>query len=435
MRFVPVIILAYFVAYIDRVNLGMVKSDMAPEIGLTDVGFGLASGLIYVGLIFFEVPSNLFALKFGSRRWITRIMVSWGVIVMACALIQNSDQLYIMRLLLGLGEAGMAPAFFLYLAQWFPARHRGRTLSAFYLSVPLAMALGSPLTGWLLESFHELLGISGWRWVFLLEGMAAIAVAPLIFYRLADRPRDAKFLNVSEQQWLENELSRESHEAEKHNSRSFLGSLTDKRVLLFAVTYMLLGYGTNGLAYWMPSVVKNATHNLTSLQIGLVSAIPFVSATIGILATGRIAERTGAKLWNILIPLVISVVGFTAAVLTHSIVLTVGAICIALTGALAAQPQFWTLPTAYLTGASAAGGLAMINSVSNIGGFAGPFSFGWLKALGGGSVTYPFIASLVAQALAAAGIIIAHRTRPERKAHRATTAPQPSTNAPTATPI
>ncbi|BCW36020.1 MFS transporter [Arthrobacter sp. StoSoilA2] len=411
-RIIPLIILAYFVAYIDRVNIGMVKKDMAVDIGLTDVAFGLASGLIFIGLIFFEIPSNKLAHMVGPRRWITRIMASWGVVVMTGALIQIPEHLYLMRVVLGIAEAGMAPAVFLFLAQWFPRQHRARALSAFYLSVPIAMALGSPLTGWILEATDNLIGVDGWRWVFLIEGFAAILVAPFVLRGLTDRPSKAKWLTAQEQQWLTETLEDENHDVPAHAPHSFRGSLTDGKVWIFAVTYLFLGFGANAMVYWMPSIVGAATKNLGSLQIGLVSAIPFVCAALGIYITGRIAERTQAKLWNILVPVFVSVVGFAAVLVVNgNIAMQMAMISLALAGALASQPQFWTLPTAYLSGAAAAGGIALINSVNNIGGFLGPYSFGWLKEIGNNSTLLPFTVIAAVQVLAAAGVLLANRSK------------------------
>lgn len=415
-RFIPVIILAYFVAYIDRVNIGMVKQAMSADIGLTDVAFGLASGLIFIGLIFFEIPSNKLAHKVGPRRWIARIMASWGVVVMAGALIQIPEHLYVMRVVLGLAEAGMAPAVFLFLAQWFPRQYRARALSAFYLSVPIAMAFGSPLTGWILEVTHNVVGIDGWRWVFLVEGFAAIIVAPVVLRLLSDRPSKAKWLTAEEQSWLTSTLEEESRGVPASAPHSFRGSLADGKVWIFAVTYLFLGFGANALVYWMPTIVGSATKGLGPLQIGLVSAIPFVCAAFGIYLTGRIAERTQAKLWNILTPVLVSVAGFAAVlVFNGNITMQMAMISLALAGALASQPQFWTLPTSYLSGAAAAGGIALINSVNNIGGFLGPYSFGWLKEIGGNSTVLPFIVIAAAQVLAAAGVLIAYRTKSHRR--------------------
>lgn len=416
LRLIPVLILGYFVAYIDRVNIGMVKQEMSADIGLTDVAFGLASGLIFIGLIFFEIPSNKLAHKCGPRRWIARIMASWGVVVMAGSLIQIPEHLYVMRVVLGIAEAGMAPAVFLYLAQWFPRQYRARALSAFYLSVPIAMALGSPLTGWLLEATHDLVGLEGWRWVFLIEGFAAVIVAPIILRRLADRPADAKWLSSDEQRWL-NEVSSPDKASDSTAPHSFRQSLVDGKVWLYSVTYLFLGFGATALVYWMPSIVSGATKGLGPLQVGLVSAVPFVCAAAGIYLTGRWASRRPGSLRNILIPLLISVLGFAAVlVFNGNIVMQIAMISIALSGALAAQPQFWTMPTSYLTGAAAAGGIALINSVNNVGGFLGPYSFGWFKEIANNSTVLPFIVIVVAQVFAAVGVIAAHRSqaRPTR---------------------
>ncbi|MGH8879491.1 MAG: MFS transporter, partial [Stackebrandtia sp.] len=312
-RFLPIIIGAYFIAYIDRVNIGMVKHEMAPDIGMSDIQFGLASGLIFIGLIFFEVPSNKLALKWTPRVWIPRIMVTWGIVVILNAFIQHTSQLYALRIALGLAEAGMAPAVFLYLAQWFPGRHRAKALSAFYLSLPLAMAVGSPLTGWILEFSHNWFGMAGWRWVFIIQGAAAIVVALPVFLLLAKKPGEASWLSDAERTWLKAELDAEDRAKAQHAPPTFWRSIIDSRVLVLGVVYLLLGYGVNALVYWLPSIVDAATPGMSSLQLGVVSALPFIVAAIGIYAVGVAAHRTQARLWNMLVPALIGVAGFAGA--------------------------------------------------------------------------------------------------------------------------
>ncbi|WP_197284917.1 MFS transporter [Sciscionella sediminilitoris] len=411
-RFLPVILLAYFVAYIDRVNIGMIKPELSADIGLTDIGFGLASGLIFIGLIFFEIPSNKLAARFGTRRWITRIMLTWGVVVMAGSLVQNPWQLYVLRIALGIAEAGMAPAVFLFLAQWFPGKHRARALSLFFLSVPIAMVLGSPITGSILQSAHELLGLAGWRWVFLIEGVAAILVAPLVLRRLSDTPAKASWLPAPERAWLTETFAAEQARREGNTPGTFRRSLTDGRVWLFSITYLLLGYGANALVYWMPTIIRKSTTALNPLQIGIISAIPFATAAVGIYVTGRLAERTEARKWHVLAPVLVSVAGFGATVAgMDNAVLAIAMTSVALAGAYAAQPQFWTMPSAYLGGAAAAGGFALINAVNNIGGFAAPYSFGWLEQLDGAGSMLPFLVITVTQLLAGACVLLADRQR------------------------
>ena len=409
-RFLPIIIGAYFIAYVDRVDIGMVKAEMAPDIGMSDVQFGLASGLIFIGLIFFEVPSNKLALKWTPRVWIPRIMVTWGIVVIATASITSTGQLNILRILLGLAEAGMAPAVFLYLSQWFPAKHRAKALAGFYLSLPLAMAVGSPLTGWLLEVSHNWFGLTGWRWVFLIQGVAAIAVAFPVFRLLGKTPSQAGFLSPAERDWLCDTMAAEEAAKAGIAPKTFWRSIIDKRVLVLGVVYLLLGYGVNALVYWLPSIIDDASPGLSSLQLGLLSAAPFVVAAIGIWVVGVIAHRTQARLWNILAPALIAIAGFgCAAAFMDTPAIAFAAIAISLAGALAVQPQFWTLPSAYLTGASAAGGVAIINAINNIGGFAGPYTFGLFSEVGGDSALLPFLAILVAEIGSVVLIVFAYR--------------------------
>ena len=380
-RLMPILVAAYFTAYLDRTNLGVMKNELSAGLGLSDVAFGLASGIFFLSYVLCEVPSNRLALRLGPRVWVPRIMISWGVVALATSLVHSPTQLYAARVLLGVAEAGMAPAVFLCIAQWFPARHRGRALSAFYLGIPLAMVIGSPLTGWLLDVTHRLGGIDGWRWVFVIEGAAALVLAPLAIVRLTKSPAEARWLSDEERGWLISTLAAEEAEKDKSAPHSFRKGLTDRRVLVLSLAFLLICYGSNALTFWLPSVIEDATPGMSSTRVGLISALPFACALIAIYAVGRIVSRTGARTWNVLGPLAVAAVSFAlVALLIGQPTVTLALLCVAIAASLTTQAQFWTIPTGYLAGAGAASGIALINATGNIAGFAGPYSFGWLKS-------------------------------------------------------
>ncbi|WPB89308.1 MFS transporter [Streptomyces malaysiensis] len=376
----PVLVAAYFTAYLDRTNLGVMKSELSGGLGLSDVAFGLASGIFFLSYVLCEVPSNRLAHRLGPRIWIPRIMLTWGVVAVATALVHSPAQLYLARILLGIAEAGMAPAVFLCIAQWYPERHRGRALSAFYLGIPLAMVIGNPLTGWILDTTHRLGGIDGWRWVFVIEGAAALVLVPLALARLTKSPAQARWLSDEERDWLTSTLAEEEKAKAPSAPHSFWRGLTDRRVLVLALAFLLICYGSNALTFWLPSVIDDATPGMSSTQVGVVSALPFACALAAIYAVGRIASRTGASTWNVFGPLTVAALSFALVTLFIGRPgLTLALLCVAIAASLTTQAQFWTVPTGYLTGAGAASGIALINATGNIAGFAGPYSFGWLK--------------------------------------------------------
>ncbi|MEU8691142.1 MFS transporter [Streptomyces sp. NPDC048665] len=380
-RLMPILVAAYFTAYLDRTNLGVMKSELSNGLGLSDVAFGLVSGIFFLSYVLCEVPSNRLAHRLGPRIWIPRIMITWGIVAVATSFVYSPGQLYAARILLGIAEAGMAPAVFLCIAQWFPSRHRGRALSAFYLGIPLAMVVGNPLTGWLLDVTHRLGGIDGWRWVFVIEGGAALVLAPLAILRLTKSPAQARWLNAEERDWLASTLAAEEAEKSEAAPHSFRQGLTDRRVLVLSLAFLLICYGSNALTFWLPSVIQDATPGMSSTRVGLISALPFACALAAIYVTGRIASRTGARTWNVFGPLAVAAASFAlVTLLIGKPAVTLVLLCVAIAASLTTQAQFWTIPTGYLVGAGAASGIALINATGNIAGFAGPYSFGWFKS-------------------------------------------------------
>lgn len=405
LRFMPILMATYFMAYLDRTNLGIIKPHISKDLGLSPVAFGLASGIFFLGYVLCEVPSNHFMLKWGARLWIPRILITWGAVAALIAFVQNPAQLYVGRVLLGIAEAGLAPAIFLIIATWFPARYSRLLMSVFFLTIPLALMVGSPLSGWLLDLTQGWHGWDGWRWVVLLQGLATIALFPLAFKLLPRSPQTASFLNEEERAWLLTQLDGEADVKKEHAPGSFLRALIDRRVLVMSLTYVLICYGSNALTYWLPSIIEEATPGLSSLHVGLITAIPFACAFVAIILVGQIAARTNARLWNILGPLSVAIVAFVlTAIAVHDSRLALGAMSLAIAGSLATQPQFWTLPADYLTGASAAAGIALINSAGNLAGFLGPFSFGWMQGSAGKTTALPFL--IMAVCMAIAGVLV-----------------------------
>lgn len=405
LRFMPILMATYFMAYLDRTNLGIIKPHISADLGLSPVAFGLASGIFFLGYVLCEVPSNHFMLKWGPRIWIPRILITWGTIAALIAFVQTPAQLYVGRVLLGVAEAGLAPAIFLIIAMWFPARYSRLLMSIFFLTIPLALMIGSPLSGWLLDITQGWHGWDGWRWVVLLQGIATVALFPLAFKLLPRSPETATFLAEDERVWLLSQLQGEAEVKKEHAPGSFLRALVDRRVLVMSLTYVLICYGSNALTYWLPSIIEEATPGLSSLHVGLITAIPFACAFVAIILVGQIAARTNARLWNVLGPLSVAVVAFVlTSLLVHDSRLALGAMSLAIAGSLATQPQFWTLPTDYLTGASAAAGIALINSAGNLAGFLGPFTFGWMQGSAGKTTGLPFL--IMAGCMATAGVLV-----------------------------
>lgn len=388
-RLSPFLGLLYFIAYLDRTNLAFAAPHgMNEALGFSKAAFGLASGLFFVGYLILEVPSNLALHKFGARRWIARIMVSWGIVASAMAFVPNAGTMYGLRFLLGIAEAGFFPGIILYLTFWFPKRERAKAIALFMVAIPVSSALGSPLSAWLISVGDQaLFGLEGWRFMFLVEGIPAVIFGFVCWFYLTDRPRDAKWLHEDERAWLKTEMDTEDAQTAKRYHYPLKRALLKPRIWALAFVYFGIIYGLYAVGFFLPTIIagfKETYHtNFSILQQGLIVAIPYVFGGVAMVLWSRHGDRTRERVWHVAIPAIIGGVAIPIALYMSSPLTAMIAVTICTMGICAALPTFWPLPTMFLSGAAAAGGIALINSIGNTAGFFGPYITGWLTDLTG----------------------------------------------------
>ncbi|WEX74625.1 MFS transporter [Sinorhizobium numidicum] len=393
-RIVPFLMLCYVVAYLDRVNVGFAKLQMSSELGLSEAAYGIGAGIFFIGYFLFEVPSNVILNKVGARVWIARIMITWGLISAAFMFTSSETVFYILRFLLGIAEAGFFPGIILYLTSWYPAHRRAKIITTFMSAIPISAIFGNPLSGLLIDSFHGTHGLSGWQWMFLIEAIPAILLGIVTLFYLDDRIKDAKWLTDEEKNVLAVNISAENR-AKTSSPHSIGATLADPRVWLMCLIYFCFVLGQYGLNFWMPTMVK-ASGVAGNLQIGLVSAVPYICTFIAMLALGRSSDRLRERRWHLVVPAVIAAGGFVAATMATSTTVAIACLSLAAAGAISCAPLFWSLPTAFLAGTGAAAGIAWINSVGNLAGFLGPFMVGYLKDFtGSNSAGMYFLAAVL----------------------------------------
>jgi MFS transporter, ACS family, tartrate transporter len=387
-RLIPFLILCYFVAYLDRVNVSFAKLHMDQALGFSEAAFGLGAGLFFIAYFLFEVPSNLFLERVGARIWIARIMISWGIVSAAFAFIpsiakttgaSHETVFYTLRLLLGGCEAGFFPGIIFYLTLWFPAVYRARVISFFMLAIPISSIVGAPISGMLLNLNGW--GLDGWQWLFILEAMPSILVGLAVLVYLTDFPRQAGWLQPDEIAWLENVQASEKKNKEKVEHLSLFQALTDVRILLCALVYFCLNAASYGVAFFLPTIIKG--FGVSDTQTGLLAALPFVFGAVGMVLLGRHSDRTMERKGHVAAALLMAAAGIGLSGLVSNPVIIMALLCFAQIGVSAVPPMFWPLPASFLTGASAAAGIAAINSLGNLSGFAGPYAMGYLKDLTG----------------------------------------------------
>jgi ACS family tartrate transporter-like MFS transporter len=381
-RLIPFLFLLYIVAYLDRVNVGFAAIDMNHDLGFSAAVYGMGSGIFFLSYTLFEVPSNLILARVGVRIWIARIMFTWGIFATAMMFVSNATTFYVLRFLLGVAEAGFFPGIILYLTHWFPARERARAVGLFMTATAIAGVIGAPISSALLQ-LHGAGGLQGWQWLFLIEGLPAILLAPVVLRYMTERPEDAHWLTAPERDWLSREMAAEqANTAQAHVT--LRAALTSARLWIVSLPYFCLVIAFYGVSFWLPQIVQ-ASSGYNSAMVVLLSAIPYVSATIGLVVVGASSDRTGERRWHVAGPLLIGALGFVLTVIappTPAFALTT--LSIAAFGIWGALGPFWTLPTAFLRGTAAAGGIALVNSVGNLGGFFGPSLVGWIRDATGG---------------------------------------------------
>ncbi|WP_326806809.1 MULTISPECIES: MFS transporter [unclassified Streptomyces] len=386
-RLVPFVALMFFVNYLDRTAVSFAEPNgMGEDLALTAAQFGFASGIFFLGYIVLEIPSNMALHRFGARRWLARIMVTWGVVSLLFTWVNGTEQLYTLRFLLGVAEAGFFPGAILYLSQWVPSRHRTKILGLFYLAQPLTTVLGAPLAGWLI-GHHGLFGLEGWRVMFLFVSVPAILLGVVAWFYLIDRPADAKWLTPEERDWLTTELAAENAEKTGHEGKHAKGDLkaafTNARVWILALVYFGFVYGLYALAFFLPTIINGFQEEFDTtfsvMDKAWITAIPYLPAAVVLYFWSRHATRNGTRTRHVAGPAIVGGVSIPLALYMGSPGATVAVITVTACSIFAALPVFWAVPSRFLTGAAAAVGIALINTAGNIAGFASSYITGWLK--------------------------------------------------------
>jgi len=375
-RIVPFLMICYLVAYLDRVNVGFAKLQMSTDLHFSDTVYGLGAGIFFIAYFLVEIPSNIILHKVGARLWMARIMITWGIISSAMAFVTTPTAFYVMRFLLGLAEAGFYPGVILYLSYWYPSHRRGKMFAAFAMAVPLSGLIGGPLSGYLLHTFTGASGFAGWQWLFFLEGIPSILVGIAAFFVLTDGIDKAKWLTTEERTMLSEQIREDRmHHAEQSIRQVF----TNGRVWLLTGIYFCLICGFYTVGFWLPTLISS-TGVTDPLMIGLLTAIPYGAAMLTMWLVSRNADRTRERRLHLVFVALLGSVGLIASALFgHQPVLAMIALTVAAMGGLSTLPMFWSMPTAFLGGAAAAAGIALINSVGNLAGFAGPYFIGFMK--------------------------------------------------------
>lgn len=381
LRLIPFLFICFFIAILDRVNIGFAALKMNADLGFSDTVFGFGAGIFFLGYFLLEVPGSAMMTKVGASKWIARIMVSWGLLAILMAFIKTPWQFYTVRFLLGVAEASFYPCMVYYLSGFFQMKHHAKAIAGFMLAIPGANALGSPLSTYLLGI--EGMGFAGWQWMFIIEAIPAIILGVIAFFYLDDKIGDAKWLNDSEKQWLTNTLAKENAAKEAVKHYTFMQALKDKKVLLLSTGYFFWMMGYYGINMFLPTVSKTivAQTSLTLQNIGWILGGMYLCAMAAMMWVGSHSDKKQERRWHVAVCLLLSAIGLIIAanVADINIWLSFGLLTIALCGAFGAFSPFWSIPPSFLTGAAAGGAIAMINSIGNLGGFFGPYLVGFLK--------------------------------------------------------
>jgi D-galactonate transporter len=376
LRLIPFLFICYLAAYLDRVNVGFAKLQMLSDLKFSETVYGLGAGIFFIGYFLFEVPSNILLEKIGPRVWISRIMISWGILSSCMMFVSSETTYYVLRFLLGIAEAGFFPGIILYLTYWYPQDRRGRIVALFMTAIAFSGVLGGPLSGWIMEYFSGMHGLAGWQWLFLLEGLPSVILGVVTFLYLDDTIQKAKWLNTEEKAYLQSRLDAD---AVKKVHMPISKVFTDMRIWLFSGIYFFIVMGLYGIGFWLPNIIKAA--GVTDVfHNGLLSSIPYLIAAVAMVLIGKNSDRTNERHWHMIILTLVGAAGFwLSSTYSNNIVIALLGITIAAIGVLSSIALSWSLPTAYLAGPAAAAGIAMINSIGNLSGFVSPFIVGWIK--------------------------------------------------------
>lgn len=396
-RLVPLLVLCFLAAFLDRVNVSFAALTMNAAIGLSTSAYAIGAGVFFLTYFVFEIPSNLLLERFGARVWMARIMFTWGLLSAANAFVAGPRSFYIVRALLGAAEAGFFPGIIFYLTLWFPEVYRARIYGHFMIALPLATVVGAPISGALL-GLDGAAGLAGWRWLFLAESVPSLVLSAAVLVFLTDRPESAAWLDEPERRWLASRLGAERRAREARRPLTVARALTDRGVLLLSGVYFGLVAANYGVTFFVPQIVQS--FGFSNLQTGFVSAIPYAVGAIAMLTWPRRSDRVNERRMHTVVPLVVTAGGLAAASIAVSAPWTIAALAITTAGIYAAFPVFWALPTAFLSGPAAAGGIALINSIGNLSGFVGPYAMGWFKETSGSYTGGLLVLSMCAAAAA-----------------------------------
>jgi len=376
-RIIPFVFVLMVIAFLDRINVGFAALTMNKELAISSQQFGFLSGIFFFGYFIFEMPSNLLLHKIGARIWIARILVTWGIVAMLTGFVQTAVHLYILRFLLGMAEAGYFPGILLYLTYWFRQRQLAHTFALFLTAIPVANIIGAPLSGVILDHVHWL-GVGSWRWLLILEGIPAILGGVLTYFLLPARPAEAKFLTIEERNWITTELAREERNKTAKRRITVVQTLGHRRVWHLTAIYFPATLGFYSMTFWMPQLIKASSNKYSNTTVGMLVMIPYLVALAAMIVVGRSSDRRLERHYHAAIPLIIGAISFVllSTISTGSVFLSVMLWCLVASGVECAWSPIWSLPNEFLTGFSAAAGIAFINSIGNLGGFFGPYAIG-----------------------------------------------------------
>ncbi|MBO9513061.1 MAG: MFS transporter [Variovorax sp.] len=381
-RLIPFLCLLFFVAFLDRVNVGFAALHMNKDLGLSATAFGVGAGLFFVGYFFFEVPSNVLLQKYGARITFGRVMILWGIVSGCFAFVQTETQFFVLRFLLGAAEAGFLPGVIYYFTIWLPAAHRARLIGLFVMMIPASTVVGAPLSTWIIQATDGWFGHAGWQWMFVLEAVPAVVLGVLVFYVLPNRPREVKWLSAEEKAWLEGAISREHSVKAQHLPTGWAKALLNRRTGKILVVYSSIVFAIYAVGFWIPQIVKG--FGMTVMQTGLVTAIPYLLACICMVLWARHSDRTRERVWHVALPSWFGAISFVVAYLNlDNPTIAMIALSGCMIGIFCALPPYWTYPTLFFSGPAAAVGIAAVNSIGNLAGYVGPSAVGWLKDLTG----------------------------------------------------
>jgi len=377
-RIVPFVCLLYVLNILDRANVGFARLAMQDDLGLSKAAFDLGYGMFYIGYILFEVPSNLLMKRIGARIWIARIMITWGLVSAATMFAHDVLTFYALRILLGIAEAGFFPGIIYYLSNWFPDRERAKMTAFFMLAIGVSNVLGNPVSGWIMDHFNGMSGLHGWQWLFLLEGLPTAVVGVAVLFYLKDSPRDAHWLADDQREWLIQRMAEEDRIRQEQHGPDKWQAMLQSRVWLLIAIYFTVAVGSNAGGAYFPTLVKEQYQQTTNFQIGLLTALPHLCAILAMSLVGISSDRTGERRWHLAGSALAAAIGWSLVAWGPTPLVAMIGLCIAQAGMMSMLPVFWTLPSAFLSGTAAAGGIALINSVANIGGFFGATILGQL---------------------------------------------------------